>query len=77
MSPSQVAREMLQNCRVMRRKDFTVSPLKAGDGNGKDPNSPSMKLKNARLKPSLAGTKSALEYSHIGNDSPIVSFSVR
>lgn len=77
LSPSQVAREMLQNCRVMRRKDFTVSPLKAGDGNGKDPNSPSMRLKNAKLKTSLAGTKSALEYSQIGNDSPIMNFSVR
>jgi hypothetical protein len=46
----------------MRMKDFTVSPLKAGDGNGKDPNSPSMKLKNAKLKPSLAGTRSAFDY---------------
>ena len=62
LSPSQVAREMLQNCRVMRMKDFTVSPLKAGDGKGKDPNSPSMR-KTAKLKPSLAGTRSALDYS--------------
>jgi len=57
-------------------KDFTVSPLKAGDGNGKDPNSPTMR-KNARLKPSLAGTRSALDYSQNGCDSPILNLSLR
>lgn len=30
LSPSQVAREMLLNTKVIRRKDFTVQPLKAG-----------------------------------------------
>ena len=42
-------------------KDFTVSPLKAGEGNGKDPNSPSMK-RSAKLKPNLAGTRSTFDY---------------
>lgn len=34
LSPSQVTREMLFNCRVMRRKDFNVNPLMAGSGMG-------------------------------------------
>lgn len=32
LSPSQVTKEMLYNCRVMRRKDFNVTALKAGTG---------------------------------------------
>lgn len=34
LSPSQVAREMLYNCQVFRRKDFNVQTLMAGTGNG-------------------------------------------
>lgn len=34
LSPSQVAREMLLNSKVIRRKDFTVQTLKAGSGMG-------------------------------------------
>ena len=55
LSPSQIAKEMLFNCRVMRRKDFTVSPLKAGEKT-KDPGSPSNKSKMSgitRLKTNL------------------------
>lgn len=64
LSPSQIAKEMLFNCRVMRRKDFTVSPIKPGERSGKDPNSPSMKSKAsgglAKLKSNLGGGKSVL-----------------
>ncbi len=69
LSPSQVAREMLLNCKVLRRKDFTVQPLVAGSGMGTDPNSPSNKSKRMAsfrkgeaiaLQRSLLGTKSAL-----------------
>ena len=55
LSPSQIAKEMLFNCKVMRRKDFTVSPLKAGE-KSKDPGSPSNKSKISgftRLKTNL------------------------
>lgn len=66
---------MLLNTKVIRRKDFTVQPLKAGQGMGKDPNSPTMKTINASsFRPDnsdsisikrnlIGGTKSALEYS--------------
>jgi hypothetical protein len=67
LSPSQVAKEMLLNTKVIRRKDFTVQPLKAGQGMGKDPNSPTMKNSSfgresdsISIKRNLMGTKSAL-----------------
>jgi hypothetical protein len=72
LSPSQVAREMLLNTKVLRRKDFTIMPLKAGQGMGKDPNSPKTKEKVSfarenseavSVKRNLMGTKSALAYS--------------
>ena len=80
LSPSQIAKEMLFNCRVMRRKDFTVSPLKAGEKT-KDPGSPSNKSKisgAARMKSNLMfnQTKSALGHSGRA-DSPILEFSPR
>jgi hypothetical protein len=49
LSPSQVAKEMLYNCKVLRRKDFTVQPLMQGSGMGFDPNSPKSKKKLAAL----------------------------
>ncbi|TNV84739.1 hypothetical protein FGO68_gene16544 [Halteria grandinella] len=66
LSPSQVAKEMLLQTKVIRRKDFTVQPLKAGAGMGKDPNSPSSPRgasfgDSASLKRNLmGGTRSAL-----------------
>ena len=69
---------MLFNCKVMRRKDFTVSPLKAGEKT-KDPGSPSNKSHIsaiARLKTNFNNTKSALDNSGRA-DSPIVEFSPR
>lgn len=80
LSPSQIAREMLLNTKVLRRKDFTINTLKAGDGMGKDPNSPSNKVSFERenrtnggvsVKRNLMGTKSALGYS---TRSPITQF---
>ena len=79
LSPSQIAKEMLFNCRVMRRKDFTVSPLKAGEKTKGDTNSPSNKSKisgAARIKTNFNNTKSALGYSGRA-DSPILEFSPR
>ena len=55
LSPSQIAKEMLFNCKVMSRKNFNVSPLKAGEKT-KDPGSPSNKSKFsgiARFKTNL------------------------
>lgn len=78
LSPSQVAKEMLFNCKVMRRKDFTVSPLKAGEKT-KDPSSPSNRSKIsgiARIKTNFNNTKSALGYSGRA-ESPILDFSPR
>jgi len=49
LSPSQVAKEMLYNCKVLRRKDFTVQPLMQGSGMGFDPNSPKSKQRMAAL----------------------------
>ena len=81
LSPSQIAREMLLNTKVLRRKDFTVAPLKAGQGMGKDPNSPSNRnnVSFARdnsgtisVKRNLMGTKSALGYS--SNKQPVTPF---
>jgi hypothetical protein len=70
---------MLFNCKVMRRKDFTVSPLKAGEKTKGDPGSPSNKSKFsgvARVKTIFNNTKSALGYSGRA-DSPILEFSPR
>jgi hypothetical protein len=78
LSPSQIAKEMLFNCKVMRRKDFTVSPLKAGEKT-KGADSPSNKSKIsgiARIKTNLNNTRSALGYSGRA-ESPIMEFSPR
>ncbi len=61
LSPSQIAKEMLQNCNVVRRKDFTVQPLVAGTGNGGQ-DSPVNRQKTSMTfkKAAMGGTKSTL-----------------